>query len=367
MKSMDKKKREILTLTDSDKLPDDVFTKIVYDALKSSISGIAIMDLDGIIKWINPSFMQMFGASDESQLIDRRLSNLFTSHHIHEIEDIKSSIDKGMKKTAEFEIKNEEGSIGYIELFYSDIHNYCGDVVGKMISVHNITHRKLLERHLRQTSAKLVDAQEVERERVARELHDSIGASLASLKFAVEQWFTTLKDQADISPKEPRSIIKRIQRIIDEVHHISKNLHPSILYDLGFCTAVRAFCRETRESFPGIAFHVDLNVSDEDIPDKLKIVLYRVIQEGVTNAAKHADPDTIDVRLKKSKSAIELIIKDYGKGFDTKTLQDGQAKTKGLGLKNIQDRTEIYEGTLELDSAINRGTVLKFNWPLVKE
>jgi len=167
MQSIDKKKREILTLTDSDKLPDDVFTKIVYDALKSSISGIAIMDLDGFIKWINPSFMQMFGASDESQLIDRRLSNLFTSHHIHEIEDIKSSIDRGIKKTAEFEIQNEKGGIGYIELFYSDIRNYCGDVVGKMISVHNITHRKLLESHLRQTSAKLVDAQEAERERVA--------------------------------------------------------------------------------------------------------------------------------------------------------------------------------------------------------
>jgi PAS domain S-box-containing protein len=353
------KKREILTLTDSDKLPDDVFTKIVYDALKSSISGTAIMDLDGFIKWINPSFMQLFGASDESQLIDRRLSNLFTSHHIHKIEDIKSSIDKGMKKTAEFEIKNEDGGIGYIELFYSDILNYCGDVVGKMISVHNITHRKLLERHLRQTSAKLVDAQEEERERVARELHDSIGASLASLKFAVEQWFSTLKDQTGNPPTEPRSIIKRIQRIIDEVHHISKNLHPSILHDLGFCTAVHAFCRETRESFPGIALHVDINVSDEDIPDKLKIVLYRVIQEGITNAAKHADPDTIDVSLKKSGRAIELIIKDNGKGFDTKTLQDGQAKTKGLGLKNIQDRTEIYEGTSEAQRMVISKDLLK--------
>jgi PAS domain S-box-containing protein len=365
MKSLDNHKKEILALTDSDKLPDDTFTKIVYDALKSSISGVAIMDLDGFIKWTNSAFMQLFGASDKSQLIDRQLSDLFTSHDINEIEDIKQSFDNGEENTSDFEIRNEKGNIGYIELFYSDIRNYSGEVVGKMVSVHDITRRKLIEKHLRQTSAKLVDVQEAERRRVAQELHDSVGASLASLKFAVEEWIGTAERQNTSAPKEPHSIIKRIQRIIDEVHHISKNLHPSILHDLGFNTAIRAFCRETQESFPAISIHAYLDISDADIPEKLKIVLYRVIQEGISNAARHADPQTIDVRLKKNQNSIELIIKDDGKGFDTKIMQEARRKEKGMGIKNIQDRAEIYEGTFEMNSAIGRGTVLKFNWPLI--
>jgi PAS domain S-box-containing protein len=362
MKQIDKKQKEILTLTDSDKLPDDIFTKIVYDALWSAMSGVAIMDLDGSIKWINPSFMKMFAVSDESQLIGRRLSDLFTSHHIHEIEDIKKSIENEEKQTAEFEINNEEGKTGYIELYYSDIRSYSGEVVGKMVSIHDVTPRKSLEKHLRLMSAKLVDAQETERERIARELHDSIGASLASLKFAVEERFSTLERETADSLQAP--IVRRIQHLIDEVRAISKNLHPSILHDLGFHTAVQAFCRETRESFPEITIDTRLDISNVDIPEKLKIVLYRVIQEGVTNAARHAAPDSIHVRLKKTRNAISLTIQDNGRGFDPKTLHNELLPGKGMGLKNVQDRAEIYEGTFELDTAIGRGTVLKFTWPL---
>ena len=304
----------------------------------------------------------MFGASDESRLIDSQLSDLFTSHHIHRIEDIKKSFGKEKKQTAEFEVKNEGGGIGYIELFYSDIRNYAGAVVGRMVSVHDITPQKLLEKHLRHTSAKLVGAQETERERIARELHDSVGASLASLKFAVEDRLSAL--ERDTGTSHSKSIVHKIQRIIDEVHQISKNLHPSILHDLGFSTAVAAFCRETKESFPKITIHANLSVSNADIPEELKIVLYRIIQEGVTNAVKHAAPETIDVGLKKTQATIELVIKDDGKGFDPETLHGVRTIDKGMGLKNIQDRVEIYEGSFELDTAVGCGTVLKFTWPI---
>lgn len=367
MNPNDSNEKKILALVDSDHMPDDVFTKVVYDALKSSMSGVAIMDLEGLIKWINPAFMQMFGATLESQLIDRRLSELFTSHHIHAIEDIKRSVNQGNKKTAEFEIKDEEGKIGYIELFYSDIRNYSGTIVGKMVSVHNITDRKLLENHLRNISAKLVDAQEEERKRVARELHDSVGASLVSLKFAFEEWIGHIAPQADLQPKASTAIIHRIQRIIDEVHNISKNLHPTILHDLGFSTAVLAFCRETRESFPEININIDMDFTDNDIPEKLKIVLYRVIQEGITNAAKHAAPDMINLYIAKKTKSIELIIKDNGKGFDLNDFWIVQTKRKGFGLKNIQDRAEIYGGKVELDSIVGRGTTFKISWPLLSE
>jgi PAS domain S-box-containing protein len=367
MKPNDKHIKKILTLSDGDKLPDDTFTKIVYDALKSSLSGVAIMDLDGSIKWTNSAFTKMFGTSEKSQLIGRQLSELFTSPNIHEIEDIKKTIDQSKRTTAEFRIKDEEGNPGYIELYYSDVQNYSGEVVGEMVSIHDITHRKLLEQHLRQTSAKLVDAQEAERRRVAQELHDSVGASLASLKFAVEEWAQSTQRQNTSARKEPLSIIKKIQHIINEVHHISKNLHPAILHDLGFNTAIHAFCREMQESSSAITILLHLDIPDADIPEKLKIVLYRVIQEGVTNAIRHADPETIDVRLSKYQNSIELVIKDDGKGFDPKIAWDEQNKQKGMGLRNIQDRAEIYEGIFEMDSTIGQGTVLKFNWPLMKE
>ena len=366
MESSYKKKKKILALVDGDQIPDDVFTKIVYDALKSSMSGVAIMDLEGKIKWINPAFLKMFGAEDESQLIDRRLSELFTSHHIHAIEDIKQSIDSGNHQTAEFQIKDDEGNIGYIELYYSDIHDYSEAVIGKMVSVHNITDRKALENHLRNISAKLVDAQESERERVARELHDSVGASLVSLKFAFEEWLADRKQNAQAQPENDPSIIHRIQQLIDEVHNISKNLHPSILHDIGFTAAIHAFCRETQESFKSIKINLYLQTSDGDIPDKLKIVLYRVIQEGVINSAKHAVPDTINIELFKRPGSIELMINDDGKGFDVSALERNQTKPKGIGLKTLRDRADIYGGSFILESTIGKGTALQFIWPILE-
>ena len=366
MELSDRKKKKILALVDSDQIPDDVFTKIVYDALKSSMSGVAIMDLEGKIKWINPAFLKMFGAADESQLIDRRLSELFTSHHIHAIEDIKQSIDSGNNQTAEFQIKDEEGNIGYIELYYSDIHDYSESVIGKMVSVHNITDRKALENHLRAISAKLVDAQESERERVARELHDSVGASLVSLKFAFEEWLADRKQNSQTYQESHPSIIHRIQKLIDEIHIISKNLHPSILHDIGFTAAIYAFCRETQESFKSIKINLDLHTSDGDIPDKLKILLYRVIQEGVINSAKHAVPDTINIELFKRLDSIELIINDDGKGFDVNALEQDQTKPKGIGLKTLSDRADIYGGSFLLESTIGKGTTLQFIWPILE-
>lgn len=366
MESSYKKKKKILALVDGDQIPDDVFTKIVYDALKSSMSGVAIMDLEGKIKWINPAFLKMFGTADESQLVDRRLSELFTSHHIQAIEDIKQSIDSGNNQTAEFQIRDEAGNIGYIELYYSDIHDYSEAVIGKMVSVHNITDRKALENHLRNISAKLVDAQESERERVARELHDSVGAGLVSLKFAFEEWLADRKQNSQTYQESDPSIIPRIQQLIDEIHNISKNLHPSILHDIGFTAAINAFCRETQESFKSIKINLHLHTSDGDIPDKLKIVLYRVIQEGVINSAKHAVPDTINVELFKRSDSIELKINDDGKGFDVKALERNQIQPKGIGLKTLRDRADIYGGSFLLESTIGQGTRLQFIWPILE-
>jgi signal transduction histidine kinase len=127
---------------------------------------------------------------------------------------------------------------------------------------------------------------------------------------------------------------------------------------------VRAFCRETQESFPAIDINIDLDISDTDIPEKLKIVIYRVIQEGLTNAAKHANADTIEICIEKENNGIGLLIRDNGKGFDPATIQGNHMKGKGIGLKNIQDRAEIYGGEFFLNSMVDHGTTLEFSWPL---
>jgi len=119
-------------------------------------------------------------------------------------------------------------------------------------------------------------------------------------------------------------------------------------------------------SFKSIKINLHLHTLDGDIPDKLKIVLYRVIQEGVINSAKHAAPDTINVELFKRSDSIELKINDDGKGFDVKALERNQTQPKGIGLKTLRDRADIYGGSFLLESTIGQGTSLQFIWPILE-
>jgi signal transduction histidine kinase len=288
------------------------------------------------------------------------------------MEDIFQVIDESGKGAAEFEVVGDEGQSFHVAVSESEIRNDAGQIVGWMAFFIDITRRKKTETALRESqqylqtlSARLVDAQEAERTRIARELHDSIGASLSALKFRVEHWFDRQFRDDWAGCPSPDRIVESIQQLIEEVRRISQNLHPSILDDLGLATAIRSFCRQTQQTHPGLTIDADISPDLDAMPERLELVVYRVVQECVTNAARHGEANRVFIRMAEEGGSLLLDIEDDGIGFDVKAAVEGAAES-GMGLHNIRERTEIFGGRFFIESTVGAGTGVRCRWPLAE-
>ena len=173
------------------------------------------------------------------------------------------------------------------------------------------------EKRFQTLSAKLVEAQENERKRVAQELHDSIGSSLTAVKYALESKLDHMKNPHS-SPNgiSLEQIISIVRDTIEETRRISANLRPSILDDVGILKTVDWICRKFQEVYPRIRIRKQIACKENDVPEPLKIVICRVLQEALNNASKHSGAKSIEISMKKTQGGLELKIKDDGRGFD---------------------------------------------------
>lgn len=234
------------------------------------------------------------------------------------------------------------------------------------ISEHQRTQEalKLSENQLRFLSSRLLEAQEEERKRIARELHDSIGQSLAAVKFNVESLLQgeAIRDSEELV-KPLACLVPIIQGAIEEARRIYTGLRPSILDDLGILATISWFCREFRKTFPHIMICEEIGVEEDEIPEHIKIVIFRVLQEALNNIAKYSHAERVSVNLLKAMNNIELTIEDNGRGFDLQEVISKNADEKGLGLTGMWERTELSGGTFQIESLIGRGTSIRASWP----
>lgn len=342
-----------------------------YDAMNSAPSGWVLSGTDGCIHWANPAFLTMFGYSRLSEVLGMKLAEMFASSRIRKMEDISHAIDQSEEEDAEFTVIDDEGHSFFVRVSESKVRNDQGKIVGWMAFFIDVTQQKRMEtelreshQYLRRLSARLVDAQEAERKRVARELHDSIGAGLSALKFSVEHWFEQQAQVAGGACSPPDRIVENIQQLIEEVRRISQNLHPSILDDLGLATAVRSFCRQVQQNDADLTIEADVSQELDSISERLQLVVYRVAQECVTNAARHGKAKNIRLRLVHEDEQLVLDIEDDGIGFDTEASGGQGTEGSGMGLNNIRERTEIFGGRFLLESKPGAGTVVRCRWPL---
>ena len=177
----------------------------------------------------------------------------------------------------------------------------------------DVTRRKKAETALRESgerlrrlSAELLLAQEKERKRIAGELHDSISQSLTAIKFMAEKSLNMAEPEGVLTGDGRLAhMVERIQQTIDEVRRIMTDLRPSMLDDIGIVATIGWFCREFREVYSGIRVEVRISIDEADIPDPLKIVLFRTLQEAMNNVVKHSKADYVSVSLAKVDDRIE--------------------------------------------------------------
>lgn len=239
-----------------------------------------------------------------------------------------------------------------------------GRLEGFSTILRDMTQRQRAEDALRELSAQRLTVQEIERKRIAADLHDGLGQSLSVLKFCVEDALRLIAEKSTGEAEDVlRRLVGKIGESVGEVRRITMDLRPSTLDDLGILATMSWFAREFQRVYHGIAVEQEIGLLEKDVPGPLKTTLYRILQEAMNNIAKHAQADRINVALLKIDHRIELRIRDNGVGFDMAEVGARRGAEKGFGLVGMQDRVSLSAGTFEIESALERGTTIRVSWP----
>jgi PAS domain S-box-containing protein len=223
------------------------------------------------------------------------------------------------------------------------------------------------QRRLKEFSRKSIEALETDRKAVSRELHDSIGGNLAAIKFTLESIAAKMAESPGEALSSLENAILHLAETIKDCKRISANLRPEIIDDRGLLPTINWHIRQFSQHFGHIQIIRQIEVDEQEIPELLKIVIYRVIQEALNNAAMHSKADTIYVRLKKSGDYFEAEVEDNGRGFDFKEVFMRGDRMRGFGLKSMRERVEIIGGIFSLHSLSGTGTCIRIAFPVVGE
>jgi len=212
---------------------------------------------------------------------------------------------------------------------------------------------------------KVITSQEDERKRIARELHDVIMQDLAATLIKIDIW----KEYPDsINAPKIDDIKTLIDKNLDDVYRIIKNLRPSILDDLGFEAAVRWLCDHHLES-NGIHCYISIfnTIRDIDLTPQNEIGLFRIIQEAIINISKHAEAENVFVLLEIRNNRLIIEIEDDGCGFDLDAAVLEQDSSRGLGILGMKERASFFTWDLKICSAPGEGTRICLKVPMTKE
>ncbi len=230
-----------------------------------------------------------------------------------------------------------------------------------------ITRRTLdkKEHRLQFLSAQLIYTEEKERKRIAGELHDEVGQALTAIKFGVENALTAISRKEITSGISVlQNLVNTIQNAVQETRRISVSLHPAIIDQLGILATISWYCREYGKIYTAIDLEQKISVAEEDVPDRLKTVIYRVLQEALSNCAKHSHGHRVSVTLAKKRATITLKISDDGKGFNPADVSYTVDRASGFGIVSMRERVELAGGTFSIVSRDGRGTLIRAAWPV---
>lgn len=220
--------------------------------------------------------------------------------------------------------------------------------------------REERERIAKMMTHSILQAQEKERKRLSRELHDGIGQSLYGALIQLDVAASAL-DGGEDHPAYQRieKLQQSLRQTIEDIRHMSAELRPSVLDDMGLLAALRHHIQSFGGKF-GIQVNFTYEGDKSRLPAAHETALYRIAQEALTNAAKYAQTSRVDVSLRQGAAEVELIVKDYGTGFAL----DQSGERRGVGLFSMEERAEALNGAFRLESEIGVGTVATVTLPL---
>jgi PAS domain S-box-containing protein len=265
----------------------------------------------------------------------------------------------------EFRLVTRTGQTKWCSSTWGPLFDEHGRQIGVQGRERDITARKLVEEELRGVPRRIIEAQETERQRVARELHDGVNQIIASAKMRlrkVEEGMLALYPAA-------REILRRCDQLLvqalEENRRIAHNLRPTDLDELGLETACRNHCKDV-QTRTQLKIQCRISRVDRRWSRDVELNLFRIVQEAITNIQRHANAKTVQLVLTQQKGAILLRIRDDGRGFDPNAHKAGKRKGHGVGLTNIRERATSLGATCEIKTAVNRGTSISVRVPTTR-
>ena len=210
----------------------------------------------------------------------------------------------------------------------------------------------------------LLMGEEKETKRIARELHHDLPQSLYMIKSDLGEAIQQVKNnQINAGIESVESVILKIQEITRQIQTIGMHLWPPILDDVGILATISWFCREFERTHSGISVNIRIDVQEKDLPDFLKHVIYKILQETLNNIVNHSKASLVHLSLSKRNATVELTVQDNGQGFDMER-ESLVGSRLILGLDSMRERTEMTGGSFAIESVIGKGSKIRVSWPI---
>lgn len=316
---------------------------------------------DNLCTYVNHSWLEFTGRTIDQELGNGWIEGVHREDSTRCLEVYKSAFDRHAEFEMEYRLRRADGVFRWIYDIGTPRFSSDGEFLGYIGSCLDIADRKEAEETLRDLGGRLINAQEEERSRVARELHDNISQRIAVLSIGLEQVGQQILAGAGNLHSRIQSLSAETQEISTELHRVSYQLHPSKLDHLGLVSAVKSFCGEV-----GALHGLPIKFRQEGFPAQLSkditLCLFRIVQEALHNAAKHSGAPAVQVLLEKTDQSVRLTVSDTGCGFDT----ESSKMTSGLGFVSMRERLRLVGGQLSIHSRPSEGTQIEVTVPLTQ-
>jgi PAS domain S-box-containing protein len=328
------------------------------ELFENARDAIYVHDLGGRYTSVNRAAEELSGYRRE-EIIGRHYSNFVAPDHLkYARESFCQKLDETLETTYEAEIISKNGRRTPVEISSRMIYEN-GVPVGIQGTARDISERKQTQEALRVYSRALIEAQENERQNIARELHDEIGQVLTAVRINLEAIRGSC--QTDACMPHIEDSIAVVDEALVQVRELSLELRPSQLDSLGLSAALRWYVDRYAQR-TGIAADVRSIPRDQRLRREVETACFRIVQEALTNVARHAKATRVTVHLKKLRGNLMLSVKDNGVGFDREIL--GKSSAERLGLLGMEERAHSVGGSIEIKSEALRGTQIRAAFPL---
>jgi PAS domain S-box-containing protein len=341
--------------------------------VESSNDAIITKNLDGVILTWNPAAQRVFGYSAE-EAIGQPITIIIPPWLYGEEKDILTRLCSG-ERIDRYETRRlkRDGRLLDVSLTISPVRDERGMIVGASKILRDDTENKQaraallesqqrLEREVaraRTLQRRLIDVQEGERSRIARDLHDDVVQQLAILSLRLDMLTQSVRTSS--TKQKIEEVRSGVTSLLKDVHEISHRLHPARLDYLGIAEASAALCHElSTQHGVEISFHTGSALTG--LSKRNMVCLYRVLQEALQNAIKHSGARKVEVFLCRTGDRMELTVSDHGAGFDLVSTQG-----RGLGLVSMEERLQTVDGLLAIRSEPKHGTTIKAWVPLLQD